>query len=57
MLGLQTPQVLVALFVDLEVRLEIFPQSIHQQLLPVQTPISPATELIHRPEGGREMLK
>ena len=50
-LGLQTPQVLVALLIDLKVRLEVFPQRVHKEFLPIEIPVSPVTELFHRSDG------
>ena len=51
---LQASQMFVTLFVYLEVRLEIFPQCVHQQFLPVQISVGPITELLH---GSAELLK
>ena len=50
MFRLQTPQMLVTLFVYLEVRLKVLPESVHQKFIPRQIPCRPAAELLHRTE-------
>ena len=48
MFRLQTPQMLVTLFVYLEVRLKVLPESVHQKFITRQIPCRPAAKLLHR---------